>query len=172
MGDPRRRHKKYRAPKKKFELQRIKDEAALIKKYGLKNKKEIWKAKFKIDKIRKQAKSLINKPEEQIQLIKKLKLLGFRVNAIDDVLALTKEDLLERRLQTVLVRKGLARTPRDARQLIVHKHVAVNNNIINIPSFIMSTMLEDKITIIRKIKNASKKTELPTEAIETAEKQD
>ncbi len=171
MGDPRRRHKKYREPKKRFELQRIKDEDALIKRYGLKNKKEIWKAEFKIGKIRKQAKSLINKPEGQIQLIKKLKLLGFKVNAIDDVLALTKEDLLERRLQTVLVGKRLARTPRDARQLIVHKHVAVNNNIINIPSFIMPITLEDKITLIRKIKNASKKTDAE-KATETAEKQD
>lgn len=162
MGDPGRRHKKYRKPKKKFELQRIKDEDLLIGKYGLKNKKEIWKAEFKIDKIRRQAKRLINKPEEQLQLITKLKILGLKVNAIDDVLALTKEDVLERRLQTVLLRKGLAKTPKDARQLIVHKHVAVDNNIINIPSFLVPVDLENKMKIIRKIKK--KKAEMGEKA--------
>lgn len=166
MGDPGRRHKKYRKPKKKFEIQRIKDEDLLIGKYGLKNKKEIWKAEFKIDKIRRQAKRWINKPEEQLQLITKLKILGLKVNAIDDVLALTKEDVLERRLQTVLLRKGLAKTPKDARQLIVHKHVAVDNNIINIPSFLVPVDLENKMKIIRKIKKKKAEIEEKTPASE------
>lgn len=159
MGDPRRRHKKYREPKKKFEAQRIKDEDSLLKKYGLKNKKELWKAEFKINKIRKKAKSLINKPEEQQQFVNKLRILGLKVNAIDDILALTKDNLLERRLQTVIVRKGMAGTPRNARQLIVHKHVAVGNNIVNIPSFIVPVASEDKIKIIKKIKEQKKEKE-------------
>lgn len=152
MGDPGRRHKKYMKPKKRFESQRIEAENILLKKYGLKNKKEVWKAEFKIGKIRRQAKSLIRKPEEQMQLISKLKTLGFKVSAIDDVLALTKEDLLERRLQTILVRKKIAKTPKEARQLITHKFILVNGSIVNIPSFLVSVNLEDKINIISKPK--------------------
>ncbi len=162
MGDPGRRHKKYMKPKKRFEAQRMEEEGLLLKKYGLKNKKEIWKAEFKIDKIRRQAKSLIRKPEEQMQLIGKLKTLGFKVNAIDDILALTKEDLLERRLQTILFRKGIAKTLRDARQLITHKHVMINNGVVNIPSFLVPIFLEDKINIIKpKTKEVNEKKGLP-----------
>ena len=152
MGDPGRKHKKYSKPKKKFELARIKEEEALIQKYGLKNKKELWKAEFKIDKIRRQAKEIISKPHQTEQLVSKLKVLGFKVGAIDDFLALTKENLLERRLQTVLVRKGFAKTLKEARQLVVHKHVFVSKNIVNIPSFIVPTALEDEISLVKKQK--------------------
>lgn len=161
MGDPGRRHKKYMKPKKRFETQRMEEENVLLKKYGLKNKKEIWKAEFKIDKIRRRAKSLIRKPEGQLQLISKLKTLGFKVNAIDDALALTKEDLLERRLQTILVRKRIARTPKEARQLITHKYVVINGSIVNIPSFLVPIYLEDKINIISKPKTKKEKSEKP-----------
>jgi small subunit ribosomal protein S4 len=156
MGDPRRKHKKYRRPIKRFEKARIESEDILLKKYGLKNKKELWKAEFKIEKIRRQAKELINKPQQQTQLLNKLKGLGLKVNVIDDILALQKEDLLERRIQTLLVRKGLANTPNQARQLIVHKHVAVNGDIVNIPSFLVPSDLEDKITVIKKFKENKK----------------
>lgn len=152
MGDPRRKHKKYSKPKKKFELARMKEEKALIQKYGLKNKKELWKAEFKVDKIRRQAKALISKPQQTEQLVSKLKILGFKVGAIDDILALTKENLLERRLQTVLVRKGFAKTSKEARQLVVHKHVFVNKNIVNIPSFIVPIAFEERISIVKKQK--------------------
>lgn len=156
MGDPRRKHKKYAKPRKRFETSRIKQEDFLLKKYGLKNKRELWRVEFKIDKIRRQAKSLINNQEQQAKLIGKLKMLGFEVNAIDDILALTKENLLDRMLQTMLVKKGFARTPREARQFITHKHVIVAGNIVNIPSFLVPVTLEEKITISKKEKQKGK----------------
>ena len=155
MGDPGKKHKKYARPRKKFELVRMKEENSLLSKYGLKNKKEIWKAEFRINKIRKQAKDSINKPQQAGQIVSKLNNLGFKVSAVDDILALTKEDLLERRLQTVLARKGLAKTMKEARQLIVHKHIRVDKNIVNIPSFIVSLSNEDKISVV-KVKNKEK----------------
>ena len=43
--------------------------------------------------------------------------------------------MLERRLDNVVFRMGYARTRREARQVVGHKHIAVNGKIINIPSY-------------------------------------
>lgn len=45
--------------------------------------------------------------------------------------------LLERRLDNVVFRMGLAKTRMDARQLVLHKHVALNNRCVNIPSVLV-----------------------------------
>jgi len=135
-------------PKKLYDKPRIEEENVLIRKYGLKNKGEIWKAESEITILRRRAKELITAdPEKQELFLSKLKKEGFNVDKIADVLALEKEDWLRRRLQTVLLAKGLVKNPRQARQLIVHKHVFVNENAVNIPSFRVDKELEDKITI-------------------------
>ncbi len=144
-----RKKKKYNKPRKKFEKQRIEEENLLIKRYGLKNKKEIWKADAEINKIRNKAKKLITGTEEEKQkLIQKLIATGFKVEKIADILGLNKEDILKRRLQTILVEKKLARTPKQARQLITHKKVMINGKKINSPSYIVSLNEEGKIELI------------------------
>jgi small subunit ribosomal protein S4 len=156
---PRRKHKNYRKPKKPFDSARIKQEDQLIKKYGLKNKREIWKAESAIANIRKQAKLLLTKEAEaQEEFIERLKKKGFVVASIADVLALDKEDYLKRRLQSVVVGKKLATTPRQARQFIVHKHISIHGEKINIPSYIVPVEEEDKINLmlVRKEKKAKK----------------
>ncbi len=45
--------------------------------------------------------------------------------------------LLERRLDNVIFRLGLARTRREARQIVGHKHVTVNGRVVSIPSFLV-----------------------------------
>ena len=155
MGDTRKQHKKYKRPRKLFEKSRIEEENLLLKKYGLKNKKEIWRAKSAIEEIRNRAKSLINTKEKQSEFLNKLKKQGFEVSSVDDVLSLDKEAFLERRLQTILVRKKLAGTPRQARQLIVHKHILVDEKTVNSPSFLVPKHLENKIT--KKIKQKKEK---------------
>ncbi|PIU75958.1 30S ribosomal protein S4 [Candidatus Pacearchaeota archaeon CG06_land_8_20_14_3_00_35_12] len=146
----RRQHKKYRKPKNSFDKERIEEEKKIVQKYGLKNKREIWKADAFIDKIRKTAKKLLTaeaeKQEAFLEKIIKLGLTG-KNSKIDDILSLKKEDILERRLQTIVFKKGLAKTPNHARQLITHKHVAVENSLVNIPSFIVPIYLEDKIRL-------------------------
>jgi small subunit ribosomal protein S4 len=159
MGDPRKQHKKYARPRKLFEKTRMSEEDELLKKYGLKNKREIWKGEFKIENIRKQAKSLINSTEKQKEFLEKLRGQGLNVKTIDEVLSLKKENLFERRLQTMLVRKGLTRTFKHARQIIAHKHVAVAGRIINIPSYLVPVELEKDIRIISKAKNIKSKLE-------------
>jgi len=153
---PRRKHKNYRKPKKPFDSARIRQENLLIRKYGLKNKREIWKAESAIENIRKQAKLLLTKgSEDQDKFVNKLKKQGFVVASVADVLALDKEDYLKRRLQSVLVDKKLATTPRQARQFIVHKHISVEGEKINIPSYLVPVEEEDKInlTLVKKEKN-------------------
>ena len=93
---PHRKHKKYRKPKRPFDKARIDEENVLIKKYGLKNKREMWKAESAIENIRKQAKLLLTKTsEEQTKFIERLKKQGFRVESVADVLALNKEEALK-----------------------------------------------------------------------------
>jgi small subunit ribosomal protein S4 len=98
--------------------------------------------------MREKAKSLISAEEKEQQLLfTKLKKIGLNVNSIGEVLSLTKTDYMNRRLQTLLVKKNLATTVKGARQLIIHKKVLVNEAVVNTPSFIVPIELEDKIKI-------------------------
>ncbi len=154
-----RKHKIYSRPKRPFDKVRIQEEGEIVKEFGLKNKREIWRAEAKIKSIREKAKKLISaKPEEQEVLFNKLNKMGLKVNSISTVLSLDKRDYLKRRLQTVVVEKKLATTPKQARQFIVHKKVIVDGRAVNTPSFIVPVELENKITLKKK-KPAKKKEE-------------
>lgn len=146
-----RKHKKFRRPKHKFDSERIKEEETIVKKYGLKNKKEIWKAKAKLDIIRNQAKKLIDADEEKQEIfLSKLKNQGLNVQTTADVLALTEEDILKRRLQTIVLKKNLATTSKGARQLITHKHILVKDKVVNIPSYLVQ--IDEENTIKKSLK--------------------
>lgn len=149
MGDIKRKRNKFTKPKKLFERSRIDEENILVKKYGLKNKKEIWKAKSLVSRFRKRAKELISSDtEEQQKFFEKLNKLGLNIVSLADILGLEEKDVLERRLQTYISKKGLANTVKQARQLIVHKHVLVDGVIVNIPSFWVTQELENKISLV------------------------
>jgi small subunit ribosomal protein S4 len=160
MGDIKRKRKKFSKPKQLYEIGRINSENEIVKKYGLKNKKEIWKAKSAVSRFRKRAKELIGEDSEKQQnFFEKLQKMGFNVANISDVLALTEENLLERRLQTFVFKKKIANTPKEARQLIVHKRILVNGNGVNIPSYNVTKELEDSISL-KPIKQRNKKQEV------------
>ncbi len=143
-----RKHKTYSKPKRPFDKIRIDEEAKVKKEFGLKNKKEIWKADARIKSIREKAKKLISaNPEEQQALFSKLKKIGLNADSIADVLSLDKKDYLKRRLQTIMVDKKLATTLKSARQLIAHKKVFVDGKIVNSPSYIVPVELENKISL-------------------------
>jgi small subunit ribosomal protein S4 len=157
-----RKHKSYSRPKKPFERKRIDEEAVIKKEFGLKNKREIWKAEAKVKLFREKAKNMISaKPEEQHALFEKLKKIGLKVNSIADVLSLKKEDYMKRRLQTVVVEKKLAKTVKEARQLIVHKKILVDGKIVNVPAYPVPVSLENKISL--KKKEAKKKEKVENE---------
>jgi len=151
MGDIKKKRKLFSRPKKLFDKTRIDEENIIVKKYGLKNKRESWKAKTAVSKYRKMAKTLIGKDiTEQQAFFNKLNKMGLNVIDISDVLALTEESLLERRLQTFVFKKKLSNTVKMARQLITHKNVLVDGVVVNVPSFIITKDLENKISIIKK----------------------
>ncbi|HDH91688.1 MAG TPA: 30S ribosomal protein S4 [Candidatus Aenigmarchaeota archaeon] len=147
----RRSRKTYKRPRKPFDKQRIEAEKELMKKYGLRRKREIWKAEAILRKYRRLARRLAAERNEAMerQLIEKLKRMGIMENgnSLDDVLSLTVEDILKRRLQTVVYQKGLARTPKHARQLIVHGHVFIEGRRVTFPSYLVPKEEEDKIEV-------------------------
>jgi small subunit ribosomal protein S4 len=160
-----RKHKTYSRPKRPFDKPRIEEEAGIVEEFGLKNKREIWKADAKIKSIREKAKKLISsKPEEQQVLFNKLNKMGLKVNSISSILSLDKKDYMRRRLQTVVVTRKLATTPKQARQLIVHKKVLVDGKAIDSPSYVVPVELEGKITL--KAKKIQKKKEVEKESAE------
>jgi small subunit ribosomal protein S4 len=153
MGDPKKQKKKYQTPGHPWQKTRIDEEKNLIKEYGLKNKREIWKMDSKLRKFKSQVKKLITAPTKQkkiekTQLLKKLQSLGLIKEAaqLDDVLSLTLKNVMERRLQTVLYRRGLAKTIKQARQMIVHQHVCIGNKKITMPSYLLKKDEEEKLS--------------------------
>lgn len=152
-----RKHKKYSRPRTLYDKERITQENVLLKKYGLKNKREIWKEEAKVKYFRNRAKELITADsKEQQRFFGKLQKLGLSVKSIADILALTKEDIMARRLATLLVKRGLATTPQQARQMIVHKRITINHTIINSPSYLVGIHEEDHISLKNPPKAKSK----------------
>jgi small subunit ribosomal protein S4 len=160
--------KRYSRPRRPFDKVRIDEENILKDKYGLKNKKEIWKADAAIGRIRNLAKKLITASDEDKQaFVDRLNKKGFQVESIAEVLALNKEDWLKRRLQTILHSGGHANTPKQARQLIAHKHVAIGDQIVNVPSYQVELEEEPivKLNIILKTEKPKSKEEKIKEEI-------
>jgi small subunit ribosomal protein S4 len=149
-----RQKKKYETPLRPWDKQRLEEEKKLLKKFGLKNKKEIWRAEAIVRKFRRMAREIAatyDKEKERILINKVVRLGLLKEGAtLDDVLGLTVENLLERRLQTILKNKGLANTIKHARQLITHGHVKINGRKVTYPSYIVPINEEDSIVVDKK----------------------
>ncbi len=146
MGDPKFSRRKYDKPTHPWQGDRIQAENELIKKYGLKNKKELWKAQSILSKYRQRSRELqakVRYKDEQAQkemdeLLKKLGGLGLlpmEGATLNDVLALDIEAILSRRFQTLTYVKGLAYSPKQARQVIVHGHAAIGGRKVTVPGY-------------------------------------
>jgi len=156
MGNPKFPRKKYTTPLHPWKEERIKSERELLKKYGLKNHKEVWKAKTYLGRYRHQARELLAKmgakdpqvKKESDQLLLHLTRLGVLPagSSLDDVLALETESVLSRRLQTLVYLKGLSSTPDQSRQLISHGHIAVGSRKVTIPSYMVIKEEENDIS--------------------------
>jgi len=153
MGDPKRQRKKYETPRFPWRSDVLQEELKLVGQYGLRNKRELWRHKAMLSKFRGIARSLLGMPPEEKgklerQLLDKLYRLGIlpKDATSDDVLDLTVEDILERRLQTIVFRKGLSKTIHQARQLITHGHIAIGGRRVRSPSYLVPRDEEDLIT--------------------------
>lgn len=137
-------HKKYEKPKHPWDKARIEREGELAKKYGLASKKEIWKAETILRGFRREARKLQAMRREGVEG-RERDLLGRLISlklveegaTLDDVLGLSLDDVLGRRLQTVVFAKGLASTPKQARQFIRHGHIVIRNRAVTVPSYMV-----------------------------------
>lgn len=155
MGDPKFSRRKYDTPSHPWQGERIKEENELLKKFGLKNKKELWKAQTLLRNYRGQGRDLLARLRfgdtqaeiERKGLLSKLANLGVLPDdaSLDDVLTLEVERILNRRLQTIVYLKGLSYTPKQARQLIVHGHTHVNERKVTIPGYLVNRSEETSI---------------------------
>lgn len=152
MGDPRRFRKNYENPKKLWEKDRIKHDKTLKVGYGLKSMRELWVITAKLKKYRREARRLLSLTEEERKddvekILARLAKMGVMKEGskLDDILSLEVKEFLERRLQTLVQRKGLARTMRQARQLITHGFISVNNRRVSAPSYLVPVKQEDSI---------------------------
>jgi len=152
MGSPKKQRKKFSKPSHPWQKERILAEKDLQKEYGLNRKYEIWKMNSILKNFTRQAKNLITIGNPQVekeksQLLTKLSSLGLtgKDAKIEDVLSLTLKDIMERRLQTLVYRKNLASSVRQARQFIVHEHVSLGEKTITAPSFLVPLDQENRI---------------------------
>lgn len=141
MGDPRKSRKKWEPPSHPWVKEVLLEEMRLLGEYCLRNKRELWIARSFLRSVRARARKLLALPPEQREqqtrpLIARLYHLGLLPSedaTLDDVLRLTVQDVLERRLQTVVYRKGLASSMYHSRQLIVHGHIAIGGRRVRSP---------------------------------------
>jgi small subunit ribosomal protein S4 len=154
MGDPKFPSKHYNTPSHPWQKIRIEQESNLVNQYGLKNKKEIWRADTKVREMRRQARKLTaNSSETQAQkekvlLLAKLNRLGMleQDSALEDVLRMSPENILDRRLQTQVYLQGLSSTVKQARQLIVHGHISVDGAVTRVPGMTVTRLQEKNLT--------------------------
>jgi small subunit ribosomal protein S4 len=150
--------KKYKKPIRPWDKERIEKEKEILKNFGLRRKREIWRAEALLRKFRRMARELAAKKdkEKERELIERLVKLGLlsKNASLDDILDLTVENILDRRLQTLVFKKGFANTPKQARQLIVHGHINIGGKKVFYPSYFVKKNEEDKIqvTIAPKVK--------------------
>ncbi len=146
--------KQYETPNHPYQGERIASEHSLVDRYGLKNKEELWRAQSALRSYRREARDLLGQPQDDEtvvrrteQFLSRLKRVGIldEADELGDVLGLEIEDVLERRLQTVVYRKGLANTTQQARQFITHGHVVIGDQRHTVPSYVVDVDEEDLV---------------------------
>jgi len=104
--------------------------------------------------MRRQARKLTAKANDQ-QAQKEKELLLGKLNrlgmleqgaALEDILRMSPENILDRRLQTQVYLQGLASTVKQSRQLIIHGHISVEGVVNRVPGMLVTKTQEKNIT--------------------------
>jgi small subunit ribosomal protein S4 len=154
LGDPKKARKTYNRPRSPWRADQLAQELYLLGTFGLRNKRELWKAQTHLSSIRKQARTLLAATEtvrlrEEKKLLDSLRRRGLigEGATLDDILSLTVEDVLSRRLQSMVFKKGMAVSPLHARQLISHGHVMVGARRVTVPGFEVGSKEEGTVNL-------------------------
>jgi small subunit ribosomal protein S4 len=152
VGDPKRTRKSYATPRHPWRRDQLEVELHLLGDFGLRNKRELWRYKTMLSEVRGIARSLLGSTGEERERLEreylsKLSRIGILSESasIDDVLDLDIRDLLERRLQTMVFRRGLAKSLYQARQLVTHGHISVAGKVVSVPGYIVNRDEEGKL---------------------------
>ncbi|MBN2335563.1 30S ribosomal protein S4 [Candidatus Bathyarchaeota archaeon] len=152
MGDPKKKHRTFNTPKRPYQTDALTEELRTIGVYGLRNKRELWKAHTELSALRGRARELLSldaaeRERRERELVYKLYKRGLVMenSRLEDVLTLSVEDLLERRLQTYIFRRGMVRSLFQARQLISHGHIEIEGRKVTSPSY--QVRIDDEETL-------------------------
>ncbi len=188
MGDPKLPRRVWRKPKRPLNYDLKMEELKTLGTFGLKTKRELWKAHTELSRVRNQARSLLALGQEVRQekepiLMKSLSRIGLvgESSTLDDVLNLQVTDLLSRRLQTIVMKKLGFKTPYQARQAVVHGHIMIGDRVVTVPSYTVDTTEENDVKLLpnstykKLLEEAKEKEVAPVETTEetteaTAEK--
>jgi small subunit ribosomal protein S4 len=152
MGDPKKKHKLFTTPKRPYDVASLEEELRLVGTYGLRNKRELWRKHTELSTYRRRAREMLSidpveRAEEQRVLLGKLHRLGLvpENGTLEDVLTLNVQAFLERRLQTMIYRRGMAKSLFQARQLITHGHVVIDGKKVKAPGYNVSLADEESL---------------------------
>ncbi len=176
MGDPKLPRRVWRKPKRPLNYELKMEELKTLGTFGLRTKRELWKAHTELSRVRHQARSLLAlrkevRAEKEPILMKSLARIGLVSSdaTLDDVLNLNVDNLLSRRLQTIVSKKLGFKTPYQARQAVIHGHIMIGERKIDIPSYTVRVGEEGSIhfTPESKIPEMLEKTKSEPEVVET-----
>jgi len=152
MGDPRKPRKAYQTPRHPWRKDQLEEELHLVGEYGLRNKRELRGHETELSQIRGIARTLLGaeageRGPLESQYLKRLARLGILPESatVDNILDLNVKDLMERRLQTIVHRTGLAKSIHQARQFVTHGHISIAGDVVSVPSYIVQREQESRI---------------------------
>lgn len=169
MGAPKRLRKTYEKPAKMWSKERIDEEHGLTKTYGLRNLKELWAAKSELRRVRSNIRKVLSMQasesvgKETIARLSKYNIVKGDAT-LDSVLVINVQAFLDRRLQSIVLSKGMARTQNQARQLITHGFISIEGKRVTSPGYLVTADDEGKIAYYKPIKIEQKAPDAPAGA--------